>query len=70
MKREIRDELEVPGYVGVFESISLADAKKEVNVILARYEAKGLTKLKEIPEGVDKDRLRSLFRAMGIGVGF
>lgn len=65
-----RDALEVPGNIMVFESISFDDAKREINKIFDRHEAHGVTKLGEIPEGHDKERLRALFSAMGIKVGF
>lgn len=70
MKQEIRDYLGVPGNVIMLEPMSKNSIVTEIQGFLDIYEALGKTKLKEIPENEDKDRLRALCRALGWEVSF
>ena len=70
MKRELRDELEVPGHVVMIKSITVKEAKEKINKILDKYEQEGKSKLKEIPEGKDKEELRILFKSLGMKIDF
>ena len=70
MRRELRDELEVPGHVVAYESLTVEDAKAEINKILDKHKAAGRNKLGEIPEGPDKDRLRVLLTLLNQKVMF
>ena len=58
------------GYYLKHEIKSRKELASEVRSIIDQYEAKGCNKLDNIPEGDDKQRLRDLFRALGLGVAF
>ncbi|MCH7761620.1 hypothetical protein IIA15_09540 [candidate division TA06 bacterium] len=72
MKRELRDELEVPGHVVAFQTKTKAEMIKEVREILDSMEATmgKNPKLRDIPEGDQKQRLRDLMKALGMNVRF
>lgn len=70
MERELRDELEVPGHVVAIETITLKEAKKELNAIMDEWEKKGWSKPNDVPECCKKQRYRELLRSIGLKVDF
>ena len=70
MKKELRDELEVPGHVVAFEPMSIKEAKEELNVIMDEWEKKGWKKLDDVPESEKKQRYRDILKALGLKINF
>lgn len=70
MKRELRDELGVPGHVIAFEPMSRKEAKEELNRIMAEWEEKGWKKPDDVPESKQKQRFRDILIALGLEVKF
>jgi len=70
MRQTIGEALELPGNVVLIEPITKNAAIKESLEIIDKYEGNKKLTLGEIPEGEDKDRLRTLFRALGLEVEF
>lgn len=70
MRQEIGEYLELPGKVVLIEPITTEAATKEIQEIIDRQQQNNRLTLGEIPEGEEKDRLRTLFRALGLDVGF
>jgi hypothetical protein len=71
IKRELRDELEVPGEVLMIKPANVKQMLTECRMILKRAEKEhGAKQLKDIPEGPQKRRLRELLRGLGQDVRF
>jgi hypothetical protein len=70
MRQEIGEYLELPGKVVMLEPISKGKALEEVHGLLDKFENSSIKNLGEIPEGEEKDRLRTLFRVLGLDVRF
>ena len=70
MKREVKDELEVPGDIILIKNMSKKEAIIRIGNIINKYEKLGKNKLSEIPEGLEKQELRDLFTALGQKVSF
>lgn len=68
MNRELRDELEVPGHVVMYNvdsSIARMRATARIREILDRFEADGITKLKDLPQSI-KEILIIQFDILGL----
>lgn len=65
MKRELRDELEVPGHVVMVKLSSRGETIKEIQEIISKYEKEGINKLRDLPQPV-KDTLIKKFDLLGI----
>lgn len=68
MERELHDELEVPGYVVMYNvdaSLSRKRATEKIREILDRFEADGITQLKDLPQSIKKI-LKKQFDILGL----
>ena len=70
MKRELRDELEVPGHVVAIKTMTKGEVVKRLNKIMDGWEQKGWNKIKEIPESNTKQEYRELLTALGFDCKF
>lgn len=68
--RELRDELEVPGYVNMYEMKSKSQISKELNSIIDKWEKQGYKKPNDVPECEEKQRFRELLKSLGLKVSF
>ena len=65
MKRELRDELEVKGYVNMYESISKNEALKRCRDIMENASKRGITMLKDLNQD-EKKEMMGYFNILGI----
>lgn len=70
MKEDLSVTLGVSGFVICHEIKSVKEITAEIRQIIDYYEAQGIYKLGEIPEGQDKEKLRELFKLLDMDVSF
>jgi len=65
IKRELKDELEVPGYVLLIKPVTKDEAIAEIKRIMSNAEKRGCTKLKELNES-EKVEIKKYFDFLGL----
>lgn len=72
MKRELKDELEVPGTVlsWEFKHLNKANLIKKAKKIIRYWESRGWNTPNEVPECPSKEEFRRIMKQLGADVRF